>query len=415
MMSRKNHGEKHIFCVLTAVLIGILVSSVIAILSIGVKEFFDLIHDSILQPVHASLILVVLLLSGLAGSLIVKKISPTAEGPGLHVAVEEFHNEEERTPSKNIFYKFAATFTNVAAGSSMGLVSPSSLIGFVTGEKVGESLKIERDLIRTLSLCGMAAAISTLLETPFGAAIFAVEIVYRNKILYRRFFLTLVSSTTAFFFSSLILTDKPDLGLPPMFPDYTLLDLSMILIIALVVTLINILFIKFYQAIHDKIKRPRKGIIDFLKPAFGMVVAGLVMLPVYGYLIDFGYAGGFTESLIPLDSPMSTLIFVSLTLFVTTAIIAGTGNSGGLFMPVLVLGGLIGRVISMNFMDSKPAIFITAGMSAAISTTLNVPIASAVICLELFGPQAILPATIGSLGGYFIGGRFIIYHEIDWQ
>ncbi|MBU7011813.1 MAG: chloride channel protein [Theionarchaea archaeon] len=47
---------------------------------------------------------------------------------------------------------------------------------------------MDADQQKTLSLCGMAAALSTLLGTPFGAALFAVEVVYGKYILYKRFF-----------------------------------------------------------------------------------------------------------------------------------------------------------------------------------------------------------------------------------
>ena len=408
-------SDRHIFPIIVAALIGLLVSGAILLLSFSVREFFELIETNILSDIHISLIILILIISGIIGSFIVVKLSPTSEGPGLHVAVKEFHKKEEKTPSKNIFFKFLATFVNVGSGSSMGLVSPSSLIGFVIGEKTGESLHIDRDMVRTLSLCGLAAAISTLLETPFGAAVFAVEVVYTNKILYKRFFLSLVSSSTAYLMSRALFVNKPILSIGSGIPGYNVTSLSLIVLIALIVTLLNILFIKFYQEIHDRVKKEKLGIFHTFKPALGMFSAGLLLFPLYILFIDLGYAGGYTKELIPLDIGIWELFLVSMTLFLSTAIIAGTGNSGGLFMPIMVFGGLIGRVISMNILESRPAIFITAGMSAAISTTLNVPIASAIICMELFGPQAILPATIGSLSGYFLGDKFVIYHSINWK
>jgi H+/Cl- antiporter ClcA len=54
-------------------------------------------------------------------------------------------------------------------------------------------------------------------------------------------------------------------------------------------------------------------------------------------------------------------------------------------------------------------------MAAAIATALNVPLAAAVICMELFGLPVFLPSIIGSIAGYFIGRRYVIYHEIRWH
>jgi len=48
-------------------------------------------------------------------------------------------------------------------------------------------------------------------------------------------------------------------------------------------------------------------------------------------------------------------------------------------------------------------------------TTLNVPLASAILCIEMFGPIAGLPSIIGALTGYLLARRYVIYHEIRWE
>ena len=84
-------------------------------------------------------------------------------------------------------------------------------------------------------------------------------------------------------------------------------------------------------------------------------------------------------------------------------------------MPIMAFGAISGVAISSFFTGTDPIIFAAAGMAAAISTTLNVPVAAAVICMELFGLPVFLPSILGAIAGYFVGRRYVIYHEIRWS
>jgi H+/Cl- antiporter ClcA len=262
----------------------------------------------------------------------------------------------------------------------------------------------------------MAAAISALLETPLGAAVFAVEIGYRNRILYKRFFYCLASSTTAFLVSIAISPNKPLLDIPGNIPALKILDIMTMFLIAVAVTMVCILYIWFYQGFHDRfIRLDWKG-YGWLKPAFGFLVAGILIVPAFPILLELGYVGGFSGKLISLeDFQLGKMAMAAMILFITTAIIAGSGNSGGLLMPIMAFGAIFGVSISTFFSDTDPLIFAAVGMAAAVSTTLNVPLAAAIICMELFGLPVFLPSIMGALAGYFIGKRYVIYHEIRWE
>jgi CIC family chloride channel protein len=146
-----------------------------------------------------------------------------------------------------------------------------------------------------------------------------------------------------------------------------------------------------------------------------MGAAGVIVAPVYALLTRVNLVGGEQYSLhILYTLPVIQLIIIFCVMFVTTALVAGTGNSGGLFMPVMVMGAIVG-IFAASVMGVPPVLLVIVGISAALCTTLNVPLASAVICIELWGPTAIIPSIVGSLVGYFVGKDYIIYHEIQWE
>jgi H+/Cl- antiporter ClcA len=137
---------------------------------------------------------------------------------------------------------------------------------------------------------------------------------------------------------------------------------------------------------------------------------------VYPILLDLGYIAGFSGKLVDLEEfNLSRLALAALVLILTATITAASGNSGGLMMPIMAFGAISGVTFASFFTNTDPIIFATVGMAAAISTTMNVPVAAAVICMELFGLPVFLPSILGAIAGYFVGRRYVIYHEIRWS
>ncbi|MGA1872409.1 MAG: chloride channel protein [Thermoplasmatota archaeon] len=401
---------------LISILIGLVVAPLILSLPVVVKSVHDQVDLLTGLPGGNLWILVPIILAGLLIGLLTRKVAPEVEGPGLQVAAAAYHTEETRLRARSVPFKYLATTLTLGAGATNGVVSPAALIGYSFGSSAAYRLGLDKERVKTMALCGLAAAISALLETPLGAAVFAIEIGYRDKILYKRFFYNLVSSTTAFLVSINISPNKPLLNLPGEVPSFGLVDLLTMFLIAISVTIICVLYIWFYQGFHNRFIRMNWKGYGWLKPAFGFLVAGIVIIPAYPVLLELGYVGGFSGRLISLeDFDVVKMAFAAVVLFITTAIIAASGNSGGLLMPIMAFGGIFGVSIASFFSDTDPLVFAAVGMAAAISTTLNVPLAAAIIIMELFGLPVFLPSIMGALAGYFIGRRHVIYHEIKWE
>jgi H+/Cl- antiporter ClcA len=341
--------------------------------------------------------------TGLLIGIITVQYAPEAEGPGLHIVIAAFNKRHGTLRLRTGIAKYVTTFLTMGAGTANGIVSPSALLGNAVASWFQSTH--DADQQKTLALCGVSAALSTLLGTPFGAALFAAEVVYGNYILYKRFFYCLASSVTAYTVTSF-------LQINPVYTVVPLVALTpemvfFIIVTALVVVFVNIGYIVVYQKIHDFFfdrswKRP------WLIPGLGMGLAAVVMIPVYDELAQVPIVGGHAIPVVEVHQ--LALVFVVIC---ATSLVAGTGGSGGLFTPVMVVGVLLSA--SIGSQTSFPHLLVPAGISAALCTTLNVPLASALLCVELFGPAAVVPSIIGSLTGYLLAKRYVIYHEIQWE
>ncbi len=353
---------------------------------------------------------------GLIAGIIALNISPESEGPGLHVVISAFHKRKGILRLRTIPSKYIATFFTIGWGGPSGLVGPSALLGNATGGLIGKYIKVHGEQIRTLSLCGIAAAVSTLLGTPLGAAIFAVEVVYSDKLLYRRLFYCLISSITATLMTFWLDIRLLKFTIITELPSPTPLEVALMVGTAFMVMVLNLLYIKLYQTIHDFFRKWSWRGNDWIEPMFGMLMGAVLVIPLYSTLLDLHIVGGGQIEIEKMmDLEIIKILLLAGALFLSTALISGSQGSGGLFMPVTIIGMLIGLAVASAANADLPIILMAAGISAALCTTLNVPIASAIIPIELFGPVALFPSCIGALVGYIFAKRFIIYHEISWD
>ena len=246
--------------------------------------------------------------------LIVEKMKAVS-GAGLDVAVESYHSEAGLTPRMFAPLKFLATFLTLGFGGSGGLVGPIAAIGQGTASFFSRLFKLPYEKSRMMALSGIAGCVSGLLHTPFGAAVFALELSYMSGIIYKDLVPVLLSSLAAYVMSARLVRFLPFgdfLQQPHLFRSvvydtpfpWSLTYMLYSLIAAIVTTIIGILFVKTFlalQAITSKRLRIR------YRPVVGAALVGLIAVVFFrnnlthvmgeaGTLVE-QYAAGTTLSL----------------------------------------------------------------------------------------------------------------------
>ena len=121
----------------------------------------------------------------------------SSEGDGATQSIEYFlKSYSETNDQKAVESRYSrATFMEAArrlfittltlgAGGSGGLEGPTIPIGEAVGAGWSKVFKVaSADDLRCFQMAGIAAAVCTLLNTPFAAAIFAAEVVYSQSCL----------------------------------------------------------------------------------------------------------------------------------------------------------------------------------------------------------------------------------------
>ena len=168
---------------------------------------------------------------------------------------------------------------------------------------------------------------------------------------------------------------------------YQLKYYFLIIIFALLMTVIGKLFEEALlkgQKIYGKIK---------INPIFKPVV--IITITVFMGIFFTEVIGGehtLAEKVIYESYTYKTLIILFVLKFLFTAACFSSGIPGGLFLPMIVLGALAGKIYGMFVINLIPDVthgyevyFIVLGMAALLTAVMKAPITSTILMLEVTG------------------------------
>lgn len=335
-------------------------------------------------------------------SFIVTKLAPDAKGHGTEKAIEAINRESGKVDIKVVPVKLLTTVITLLFGGSVGLEGPSTQIGAGVASKVSEIFKLKDMDRKRLAVCGVASGFVGVFGSPVGAAIFASEVLYIGQFSYISLFPSLIAAFVSFFVGKFLKT-KP---LVTYFIDMSNLSESIILsrmilfgIIIGVLSIIFIRFIAFVEKLFEKIKvyAPIKGIIG------GVIIILIVFLTGTTDYLGIGEetinSAVMAHNIRPTD-----FIWKSI----ATAVTLGSGGSGGILTPMLFVGSTIGNIWG-TIINGSVTFYAAVGMVAFMATCANTPIAGIIMCMELFGSEVGIYASVVCAVGYLIVGHKSIY------
>ena len=118
-------------------------------------------------------------LGGLACGLLTR-LAPEARGGGGDAMIEAFHHNGGIIRRRVIWVKALASLFTLGTGGAGGREGPTMQIGGALGSVVARILGVSARERRILLIAGVAAGISAVFRTPLGAALLAVEVLYRD-------------------------------------------------------------------------------------------------------------------------------------------------------------------------------------------------------------------------------------------
>jgi len=330
-------------------------------------------------------------IGGLLAGWLVFTFAPEAEGHGTDAVLKAYHHAGGRIRARVPVIKTIASSITIGSGGSGGREGPIAQIGAGFGSILSHLLKLDDSERRILVMAGAAGGIGAIFHAPLGGALFATEVLY-GKLEYETDVLvpSILSAVTAYSivgyvygFGSLFITPEDYFTKPELLPLY--------LILSLISAAGAWLFIKmFYSSANWFKSLPYPQI---LKPGMAGFVVGLLGLLV-PQVLDGGY--GWLQMIFMNKFTMGMLLLIAFAKMLATSLSIGSGGSGGVFGPSVIIGAALGGAAGQAFQAAFPGLgidpvhFALVGMAAFFSAAAKAPLSSIVMVTEMTGSYGLL-------------------------
>ena len=376
-------------------------------------------------PSNPLLLIPVITIGGLISGLIVFSLAPEAEGHGTDAAIRAFHREGGKIRRRIPIVKMVASVLTISTGGSAGREGPIAQIAAGFGSFIADVFKLsERDRRIALAV-GIGSGVGSIFKAPLGGALLSTEILYRQDFEKEALIPSVIASVVGY--SIFCLYD----GFSPVFAaqpyQWSLAQIPVYMLLGAACAGVGLLYIKaFYstKALFDRLKIRRH-----FKPAIGAFAVGVLAVVLMKLMPDakgaaglgaLGMGYGFIQLALYNSLPLEVMFVLIFAKIAMTALTIGSGGSGGVFAPGMVIGAMVGGTVGAVFAklfpwlvppEAVPA-FVIIGMMALFGGVSKAPIAVLIMVSEMTGDYSLLfPAMVAIVGSYILTGEHSIYSE----
>jgi CIC family chloride channel protein len=371
-------------------------------------------------------LLVVLPMLGGLGCGLITRLAPEAQGGGGDAMIDAFHRQGGIIRRRVIWVKALASFSTLGTGGAGGREGPTMQIGGALGSAMARLLRVSARERRILLVAGVAAGISAVFRTPLGAALLAVEVLYRDGYESDALIPSLLASVVSYSVVISVFGETTLFAHPSRFP-FVPAHLPLFALLALCLALLAWAFVGALRLVR-RLARSLPG-PTWLRPAIGGLALGLLCTPLIVFvghrigqpgqgigLLGGGY--GAVQMAITATpwlpggwSGVELLALLAVTKLLAAALTIGSGGSAGDFAPSFAIGGLFGGAFGraaeliLNDPRIEPGAFALVGMGVFYGGMAHVPLAALFLVCELAGNYDLLVPLMFGMGVAFVALR----------
>lgn len=336
-------------------------------------------------------LLVIPVIGALIIGLMARYGSEKIRGHGIPEALEAILLGRSLINPKVAILKPLSSAISIGTGGPFGAEGPIIMTGGAFGSIFAQLFHLTSAERKTLLVAGAASGMSAVFATPIAAVLLAVELLlFEWKP--RSFIPVAVASVVA------SILRVPLLGAGPIFPvaphaALSSTELAAALLVGLAAGLGSWLLTSLVYAFEDLFQK--LPIHWMWWPALGAVVVGIggVIEP---RVLGVGY--NTIHDLMNGQLLGTLLIGLLIAKALVWAVALGSGTSGGVLAPLLIIGGSLGALLGHWLPVGDPGLWAMVGMGAIMGGTMRSPFTGVVFTLELTHDLNALPALfIGSV------------------
>lgn len=353
----------------------------------------------------------------LLAGLLVFGLAPEAEGHGTDAAIKAVHSNPKGVRPRVILVKLLASALTIGSGGSGGREGPTAQISSGFGSVLARSLNLTPADARICVSAGIGSGIGAIFRAPFGGALLGVELLYTNDVEIEALIPSLVATVVGYAVFGAAVGN-----FTPIFGDHSdaavahAWELALFVLVGVVCGALGRLYSSSFYRITDRfgalpIPRP-------LKPALGGLAVGALGLAIPGVLgTGYGEVQVLLDPRHLLSTPLWIVLLLPFAKIAATGLSIGSGGSGGIFGPGMVIGGATGaalwRLAHLAGAGSHDQVaFVIVGMAACFGAIAHAPIAVLLMVAEMTGSLALLPPAMVAIAlAAFVVGDTTIYRS----
>ena len=319
-----------------------------------------------------------------------------------------FHDPAYRLRPRHLGARIGAAIATLGSGGALGLEGPSLYGGSALGSLIQRRLPapFRGSDHRTLLVAGAAAGVAAIFKAPATGAIFALEVPYRDDMARRMLLPALVASATGYLTFVTLSNTTPLLSVGEVsIPSFELIDLLGALLVGIACAIGARAF--------AKLMRIAKGVALRALPlrlvASAATLVGLFFLSreLTGLPLSLGAYEVFRQWLfVEADLALWLLVVVFVIRCLASAATTAGGGVGGVFIPLVVGGGIVGRAIAEVIHPDRAQLYTLLGIAAFLGAGYRVPLAAVMFVAETTGkPNFVVPALFAAVAAELVMGE----------
>jgi CIC family chloride channel protein len=339
---------------------------------------------------------------------VVKKFAiAKSTGCGTAQVIEAYNYRGGLINFKDFSSKVVASVITIGLGGSAGLEGPSLLLGGGVASTVIQRFHLTREKARNFMLAGAAAGIAAIFKAPLTGILFALEIPFRRHFAKDVFVPASISSVASYLTFALIM-GKETIFIPTIRLNLSLSDIAYSLPLGVLAALVGLVFVTLFRAAESRAVLSSRRI--FLPLIGGSIIGvfGFIRPEVLGIgyqVVSQAAAGELYRASILF---LITLIILKI---LTTTITLNFGGNGGLFIPSIYVGAVLGVIYVKALNLGSDEILVMASIAAMIAATNKTLLTSIAFVAETLGPSSIIPTVIAASTSYITSGRSCFYES----
>jgi chloride channel protein, CIC family len=360
-------------------------------------SFYQKFSTILQTPEHhhlGYLVILVPALGGLLVGIIARTGSEKVRGDGIPETLESILFGHSRVDPKVALLKPLSSAIAIGTGGPFGAEGPIIATGGAFGSLIGQFFHLSSAERKTLLVAGAAGGMAAIFSAPVAAILLAVELLlfeWRPRSLIPVAIASAVAVTLRI----------PLLGSGPMYPvpPHALLNgagLLITLVMGILAGLLAALLTETLYAVEDLFEKI--PIHWMWWPAIGGIVVGIGGF-IEPRVLGVGYDTIHQLLLGTIVGPL--LLTLLIVKFIVWTVALGSGNSGGIFAPLLMMGGALGAIVAPYLPMGDAGLWATVGMAAILAGAMGSPLTGMIFALELTHDINLLPALlVGSIAAH---------------